>query len=44
MGLVSSKENEGKKVYTLTPEGKKYLEENVEVVERLTLRTLRHSD
>ncbi len=36
MGLVSSEEKEGKKVYTLTPDGKKHLDENNEVVARLT--------
>jgi len=35
MGLVASEEKEGKKVYTLTPEGKKHLDENSETVERL---------
>ena len=35
MGLVVSEEKEGKKVYTLTPEGKKHLDDNRETVERL---------
>ncbi len=35
MGLVASEEKEGKKVYTLTAEGRKHLEENKETVERL---------
>jgi len=35
MGLVSSEENEGKKVYTLTPEGRKHLDDNKEIIERL---------
>ncbi len=35
MGYVSSEETEGKKIYSLTSEGKKHLEENVEVVNRL---------
>jgi DNA-binding PadR family transcriptional regulator len=35
MGLVASEEKEGKKVYTLTPEGRKHLDENRETVERL---------
>ena len=35
MGLVSSEENEGKKVYTLTPEGKKHLDDNKDIIERL---------
>ena len=35
MDLVSSEENEGKKVYTLTTEGKKHLDDNKETVERL---------
>jgi DNA-binding PadR family transcriptional regulator len=35
MGYVSSEEREGKKIYSLTEEGRKHLEENAEVVERL---------
>lgn len=35
MGYVSSEEKEGKKIYTLTTEGKKHLEDNAEIVERL---------
>jgi DNA-binding PadR family transcriptional regulator len=35
MGLVTSEESDGKKVYTLTPEGGKHLEDNKETVERL---------
>jgi len=35
MGYVSSEEKEGKKTYTLTAEGRKHLEDNGEVVERL---------
>jgi DNA-binding PadR family transcriptional regulator len=35
MGYVSSEETEGKKVYSLTPEGRKHLEDNFEVVNRL---------
>ena len=35
IGYVSSEESEGKKTYSLTSEGRKYLEENSEVVERL---------
>jgi DNA-binding PadR family transcriptional regulator len=35
MGLVVSNEEEGKKVYSLTTEGKNYLKENEEVVDRL---------
>ena len=35
MGLVTSEESEGKKVYTLTPEGRKHLDEHNETVERL---------
>jgi DNA-binding PadR family transcriptional regulator len=35
MGYVSSEESEGKKTYSLTAEGRKYLDENSEVVERL---------
>lgn len=35
MGLVTSREEEGKKVYSIAPEGKKFLEDNEEVVERL---------
>ncbi len=35
MGFVTSEEKEGKKVYTLTPEGSKHLDENKEIVERL---------
>ena len=35
MGYVYSEEAEGKKVYSLTPEGRKHLEDNVEVVDRL---------
>ena len=35
MGLVTSEEREGKKTYSLTPEGKQYLEENKDTVERL---------
>lgn len=35
MDYVSSKESEGKKVYSLTSEGMKYLEDSVEVVDRL---------
>jgi DNA-binding PadR family transcriptional regulator len=35
MGLVTSEENEGKKVYTLTTEGRKHLDDNEETVERL---------
>ena len=36
MGYVSSEETEGKKVYSLTSEGRKHLEDNVEVVDRLS--------
>jgi DNA-binding PadR family transcriptional regulator len=35
MGFIVSKEEDGKKVYSMTPEGKRYLRENDEVVERL---------
>ena len=35
MGLISSEESEGKKIYSLTAEGKKYLEDNSEIIERL---------
>jgi len=35
MGFVSSDEMEGKKIYSLTLEGRKYLEDNPEIVERL---------
>jgi DNA-binding PadR family transcriptional regulator len=35
MGYVTSEETEGKKVYSLTPDGVKYLENNFEVVDRL---------
>jgi DNA-binding PadR family transcriptional regulator len=35
MGLVTSEESDGKKIYTLTPEGRKHLDENRETVERL---------
>ena len=35
MSFVSSEENEGKKTYSLTSEGRKYLGENAEIVERL---------
>jgi DNA-binding PadR family transcriptional regulator len=34
-GFVSSEEKEGKKVYSITPEGEKYLEDNADVVSRL---------
>ena len=33
MGYVSSEERESKKIYSLTEEGRKHLEENAEVVE-----------
>jgi DNA-binding PadR family transcriptional regulator len=36
MGYISSEEKEGKKIYTLTTEGKKHLEENAEIVERIS--------
>ncbi len=35
MGYVSSEETDGKKVYSLTPDGRKHLEDNFEVVDRL---------
>lgn len=35
MGLIASKEKEGKKVYSITTGGKRYLTENEEVVSRL---------
>ena len=35
MGYVSSEETEGKKVYSITNEGRKHLEDNIEVVDRL---------
>lgn len=35
MGLVSSREEEGKKVYSITTEGKRYLKDNKDVVSRL---------
>jgi len=35
MGYVTSEETEGKKVYSLTPEGRKHLKDNVEVIDRL---------
>jgi DNA-binding PadR family transcriptional regulator len=35
MGLISSEESEGKKIYSLTAEGKKHLEGNSEIIERL---------
>jgi DNA-binding PadR family transcriptional regulator len=35
LGYVSSEEREGKKIYTLTIDGKKYLEKNAEIVERI---------
>jgi DNA-binding PadR family transcriptional regulator len=35
MSYVSSEETEGKKTYSLTTEGKRHLEENAEIVERL---------
>jgi DNA-binding PadR family transcriptional regulator len=35
MGFVTSKELDGKKIYSITNEGRKYLEENDEVVDRL---------
>jgi len=35
MGFVVSEEKEGKKVYSITTEGKKYLKDNEEVVSRL---------
>jgi len=35
MGYVSSEERESKKIYSLTVKGRKHLEENAEVVERL---------
>ncbi len=35
MGLVSSEEKDGKKVYSITSEGRSYLKENEEIVERL---------
>ena len=35
MGFVTSEEREGKKVYSITAEGKHYLDENVDVVGRL---------
>ena len=35
MGLVSSREMEGKKVYSITADGRKHLAENGEVVDRL---------
>jgi DNA-binding PadR family transcriptional regulator len=35
MGLIASKEEDGKKVYSMTTEGKGYLRENDEVVDRL---------
>ncbi len=34
-GLVLSREEEGKKIYEITEEGKNYLEENVDVVDRI---------
>lgn len=34
-GYVTSDEKDGKRVYSLTTEGRKYLEDNKEVVERL---------
>lgn len=37
MGYVTSQEMEGKKTYSLTKEGKKYLEQNKEVVDRLEM-------
>jgi DNA-binding PadR family transcriptional regulator len=35
MGYVSSEDKEGKKIYSIMSEGRKHLEENAEVVERL---------
>lgn len=35
MGLVVSKEDDGKKVYSVTTQGKKYLGDNEEIVDRL---------
>jgi DNA-binding PadR family transcriptional regulator len=35
MGYVSSSERDGKKVYTITDEGKKFLEEQKEVIEKI---------
>jgi DNA-binding PadR family transcriptional regulator len=35
MGFIASKEEDGKKVYSMTPEGKRYLRENDAVVDRL---------
>jgi len=35
MGLISGEESEGKKIYSLTVEGRKHLEENSEIIERL---------
>ena len=35
MGYVSSVESDGKKTYSLTAQGRKYLDENTEVVDRL---------
>lgn len=35
LGYVVYEEKEGKKIYSLTPEGKKYLEDNKDIVERI---------
>lgn len=35
MGLISSEESEGKKIYSLTVEGRKHLDDNSEIIERL---------
>jgi DNA-binding PadR family transcriptional regulator len=35
MGYITHQKSEGKKIYTLTAEGKQYLEDNRDVVERL---------
>ena len=35
MGYVASLERDGKKVYTITEEGKKFLEENQEVIDKI---------
>jgi DNA-binding PadR family transcriptional regulator len=35
MGYVSSSERDGKKVYTITPEGRKFLTEQKEVIEKI---------
>jgi DNA-binding PadR family transcriptional regulator len=34
-GYIASEEKEGKKIYSLTSEGKKYLEDNKDIVERI---------